>query len=93
MALAASVFAPVTEELMFRGVIYGVFKRYTDTWFAALITALLFATVHMHVASFVPLFVLALSLIAAYEFTGCLLVPMAMHAIFNTLMLLAMMGN
>ena len=91
MGIAAAILAPLTEELMFRGLIYGVIKRYTDGWFGALVTSLLFATVHMHVGSFVPLFILAIALTAAYEYTGNLLVPMAMHAIFNTLMLGAML--
>jgi membrane protease YdiL (CAAX protease family) len=40
---------------------------------------------HQHVGSLVPLFVLALSFTLAYEATGCLLVPIFMHALFNAL--------
>ncbi|MBX7207020.1 MAG: CPBP family intramembrane metalloprotease [Verrucomicrobiaceae bacterium] len=83
MLLTAVIVAPLVEETVFRGFIYGVLKRYTDGWFAALCSAALFALVHMHVGSFVPLFVLALGFCAAYERTGCLLVPMFMHAFFN----------
>lgn len=83
MGIAAVVVAPLVEETVFRGFIYGVLKRYTDGWFAAVCSASLFAVVHMHVGSFVPLFVLALALCAAYERTGSLLVPMWMHAFFN----------
>lgn len=83
MGVAAVVVAPLVEETVFRGFIYGVLKRYTDGWFAALCSASLFAIVHMHIGTFVPLFVLALGLCAAYERTGSLLVPMWMHAIFN----------
>ena len=64
MGFAAVIAAPLTEELLFRGLFYGVCKRFTDSWFAALMTSLLFATVHLHVASFVPLFTLSLILIA-----------------------------
>lgn len=83
MGITAVVVAPLVEETVFRGFIYGVLKRYTDGWFAALCSAALFAVVHMHVGSFVPLFVLALGFCVAYERTGCLLVPMFMHAFFN----------
>jgi membrane protease YdiL (CAAX protease family) len=83
MGVTAVIVAPLVEETVFRGFIYGVLKRYTDGWFAALCSAALFAVVHMHVGSFVPLFVLALGFCAAYERTGCLLVPMFMHAFFN----------
>ena len=83
MGVAAVVVAPLVEETVFRGFIYGVLKRYTDGWFAAVCSASLFAIVHMHVGSLVPLFVLAIGLCAAYERTGSLLVPMWMHALFN----------
>lgn len=83
MGVAAVVVAPIVEETMFRGFLYGVLKRYSDGYFAAMCSALLFAVVHMHVGSLVPLFVLALGFCLAYELTGCLLVPMFMHAFFN----------
>ena len=91
MGFAAVVAAPLSEELLFRGLLYGVCKRFTDSWFAAIATSLLFASVHMHVGSFIPLFALALILVAVYEITGSLLVPILMHAFFNALMLIAML--
>jgi uncharacterized protein len=87
MIIAAVLIAPLSEELIFRGFIYGVCKRFTDAPYAAVISALLFAVVHVHVASFVPLFVLALILVWLYERTGSLLVPMLMHAGFNAVMI------
>jgi membrane protease YdiL (CAAX protease family) len=86
MSFAAIIVAPLTEELLFRGLIYGVVKRFTDSWFAAIVSSLLFATVHLHVGSFIPLWALAMLLVAAYELTGCLLVPMLIHALFNGVM-------
>lgn len=93
MAVAAVVAAPLSEELLFRGFLYGVCKRYTDAHFAAIINGLLFAVVHMHLASFAPLFVLALVLVAVYEITGSLAVPMAIHAMFNGFMMIAMLAG
>ena len=90
MVGAAVVMAPLSEELLFRGFLYGVCKRYTDIPFAALINGLLFAIVHMHVGSFAPLFALGVVLVAVYEITGSLVVPMVMHALFNGLMMIAM---
>ena len=83
LVIAAVIVAPIVEETMFRGFIYGVIKRFTDSWFAALCSALLFAVVHLHVGSLVPLTVLALVFCAAYEFTGSLAVSMVMHGLFN----------
>lgn len=90
MVFAAVVAAPITEELIFRGLVYGVCKRYTDGWFAAIASSLLFASVHLHVGSFVPLFALAMILAVVYELTGCILVSMLMHALFNSIMLISM---
>jgi membrane protease YdiL (CAAX protease family) len=85
MGITAVVIAPVVEETLFRGFIYAVTKRVTDRWFSACFTSLMFALVHHHVGSIVPLFVLAMGFTIAYEATGCLLVPIFMHAIFNGL--------
>ncbi len=83
LVIAAVVVAPIVEETVFRGFIYGVIKRFTDSFFAALCSALLFAVVHFHMGSLLPLAVLALFFCAAYERTGSLAVPMLMHGIFN----------
>lgn len=83
LGMVAVIIAPLTEEVIFRGFFYGVVKRFTDRWFATFFTALFFAAVHQHVGSLFPLFMLAIGLAIAYEATGCLLVPIFMHAIFN----------
>ncbi len=89
--IAAVVIAPLAEETMFRGFVYGVLKRYTDAPFAALSSSLMFAIIHMHVGSMLPLFMLAVLFCLAYEITGCLLVPMILHAIFNAVSIIAML--
>jgi len=83
LGMVAVIIAPLTEEIIFRGFLYGVVKRFTDRWFSTFFTALFFAAVHQHVGSLFPLFILAIGLAIAYEATGCLLVPIFMHAIFN----------
>jgi membrane protease YdiL (CAAX protease family) len=83
LAFMAIVIAPIYEELLFRGFLYGVVKRSTDRWFAAVFTAIVFAVVHYHVGSAPQLFMLGLGLAIAYERSGCLLVPIFMHVIFN----------
>jgi len=83
----AVVVAPIFEEFVFRFFLYGVFKRYFGWFLALLLNALLFALVHLHLPSFVALFVLGGCLTVAYEWSGSLLVPMTMHAFFNAIML------
>lgn len=83
LGVLAVVVAPLSEEIFFRGFLYGAVKRFTDRWFAAIFSALVFAAVHQHVGSLVPLFLLAIGFALVYEATGCLLVPVFMHALFN----------
>ena len=79
----AIVVAPLAEELIFRGYLYPVGKKYLGSFFSAAFTAALFAVLHGHAASIPALFTLALCLALSYEKTGSLLVPMIMHAVFN----------
>ena len=83
VAVSAVCVAPVQEELIFRGYIYGVLRRYAGVGVGVLINALLFAGIHQNAASFGGLFVLAVCLTLAYEWTGSIFVPMTMHALFN----------
>jgi membrane protease YdiL (CAAX protease family) len=85
---AGVLIAPLAEEFLFRGYFYGVFKRYFGSVLSGVFTAALFAAFHMNLASLASLFVLALCFTLAYEASGSLVVPMSMHALFNTAQLL-----
>jgi membrane protease YdiL (CAAX protease family) len=87
--LAVSI-APMSEEFIFRFFLYGVLKRYLGRVSGLILNALLFAAVHVHLPSFVPLFVLGSCLTLAYEWSGSILVSMTMHALFNFLTLCAL---
>jgi membrane protease YdiL (CAAX protease family) len=89
IVLAVAV-APLAEEFIFRFFLYGVLRRYAGRVIALVLSALLFAGVHAHLPSFAPLFVLAACFTLAYEWSGSLLVSMTMHAMFNSLTLLAL---
>lgn len=90
IAFSACIFAPISEEVLFRGYFYPTLKRHSERFFAAIVVSLLFAVVHSNTMSVLPLFVLAMSFTIAYELTGCLLVPIAMHALFNTTQIVLM---
>jgi membrane protease YdiL (CAAX protease family) len=87
--LLAVVIAPVAEELAFRGYLYGVMRRYFGALPALVFTGVLFAIIHLNVPTLFPLFVLSCLFTVSYEVTGSLLVPMTMHALFNTVNLVA----
>lgn len=84
-AVSAIVIAPLCEEFFFRGVIYGVLKRFGERIFANVASSIFFAAIHMHVPGVLPLTLLAVVLCIAYEITGCLWVPVVMHSLFNAL--------
>lgn len=90
LVMAVAV-APVAEEIIFRGFLYPVGKRYAGPFVSAAGTGLLFALLHGHMASIPALFALALCLVLAYEKSGSLLVPMVMHAVFNAVSVTAIL--
>ena len=87
---AGVAIAPLAEEFLFRGYLYGVFKRYSGALCSGLFSAALFAAFHLNLASLPSLFVLAVCFTVAYEVSGSLLVPIGMHALFNSTELLAL---
>ena len=85
--ILAVAIAPIVEDFVFRFFFYGVARRYLGRAVGLAANSLLFAAVHGHVPSAVPLFVLGSCFTIAYEWSGSILVPMAMHALFNSLTL------
>ncbi len=79
----AVVVAPVVEEVIFRGYIYPVVKRFSEKWFAALFSGVLFGVIHFNLASFPVLAVMGILLVVLYERTGSIWPPIACHALFN----------
>jgi membrane protease YdiL (CAAX protease family) len=81
--LAAVIIAPVTEEILFRGILYAAVKEMGYPRAAMFGTALLFASIHGSWMTLVPLTFFALVQTLLYERTGRLLAPILSHAIFN----------
>ncbi|OUU86005.1 MAG: hypothetical protein CBC36_09775 [Verrucomicrobiaceae bacterium TMED76] len=81
--ISAVVVAPLVEEIIFRGYIYPVLKRFTHPAFSCVMTSLLFAVIHTNVESLISLFFLAIVLTMFYEKTKSIWVPILMHSIFN----------
>lgn len=85
VAASAVLIAPVQEEFIFRGFVYGVVRRYAGPVVGLIVNASFFAGIHLHAPSLGGLFMLAACLTLAYEWTGSLYVPMVMHGLFNSL--------
>jgi len=80
---AATVVAPFGEETLFRGFIQPLLRRQLPAWAAIGITALVFAGLHQHLLTLLPLFVFGIVLGLAYELSGSLLLCIAIHFWFN----------
>lgn len=78
-----TIFQPIAEEILFRGYFYAVFKGWAGALASAVFTSILFATVHGNLTALPTLLGLALMLTLAYEWSGSLKLPIAMHMLFN----------
>lgn len=92
MAAAAVIAAPICEEIVFRGYLYPVAKKFTGPWVAGFCSALVFATAHGSMAALLPLFVFGCVLVFVYEKTGSIWAPMAVHFCFNGATVLAQLA-
>lgn len=81
---ALIILAPLAEELIFRGYIYGRFKRFgMPAWAIALAVSALFGLVHMQPNVMVDTFALSLVLCGLREMTGSIWAGIVLHALKN----------
>jgi membrane protease YdiL (CAAX protease family) len=80
----ALIAAPLFEEFIFRGLIFGGLRRSFGLWPATLASAALFAIMHPAISIF-PVFVLGVCTALVYERTHSLLAPMLTHAVYNAI--------
>ena len=72
------------EELIFRGYLYPIMKKYTGAWFALISSSLLFGIIHVSLVPLVPLALFGAILVLLYEYTESIWTPIIAHCIFNT---------
>ena len=82
--LVHAIFAPIFEEILFRGLILERLRRYGDL-FAIISSAFLFSIMHSSIDSYLPAFLSGLILSLSAVYTGSILVPMIAH-FFNNLL-------
>lgn len=83
IGVSACLLAPLCEELVFRGLVANRLSRYGQLP-AAVVSALLFALYHANLGQFFYAFGLGLLLAYAYFQSGCLIVPILLHMLYNT---------
>lgn len=83
LALLAIVVVPAIEEILFRGIALPALSKSYGLVVGIILTSLVFGVMHVHVPSYLPLFLLSVGLCLAYAYTGSILVPIIIHSTFN----------
>src|SRR5256885_13422519 len=81
LALLAIAIAPVTEELLFRGILYPFIKQRGYPNLALWGTAVLFGALHLNLTTFAPLTFLGVGLAWLYDTTDNLAAPILAHSL------------
>ncbi len=85
IALMTVLVAPMVEEVMFRGLLFRALRARTGFWGAGLISAALFALIHLEPLHCLQLTALGLALAWVYERTGSLWPAVFLHTAQNLL--------
>jgi len=81
--LVAGIIGPVAEEILFRGIIYGFFRRW-GVLAALILSSVIFVLAHLTLSTIpIPQIVGGVIFAIAYEKEGSLIVPISIHALGN----------
>lgn len=83
MIFAAVIAAPLCEEIVFRGYLYPVLKKFSGILPATLCSSLVFAAAHGSLITLLPFIIFGGVLVFLYEKTGSIWAPIAAHFCFN----------
>jgi len=79
----AGILAPIVEETLFRGVVFGSLQRYFGKWTAAVLSAVIFSALHLQAYGFFPRLILGLFLVYLYDKYKSLYPAIALHGLNN----------
>ena len=86
IGFAAVFLAPITEELLFRGILFRYLRlNVCSLTKAAWISGALFSAIHFHWGSLLPLAYLGYVLAKNYDHFGDIRIPILMHMFFNAI--------
>lgn len=85
LIIGISVMAPITEELLFRGIVQGELRKAMPETAAIIIQAILFAAYHIQPVQASYALIPGILLGVAYAWSRSIWVPIAMHMLFNAL--------
>lgn len=79
------IIAPIAEEVLFRGYLFGKLKKKVPVWVAILITSLLFGFVHLSWNVGIDTFALSVIMCILREITGSINAPILLHMTKNSI--------
>lgn len=82
------IIAPIIEEILFRGFLLSALKKSLGGRYATIVSAAIFAAVHIDVFAFLQIFILGLLLGHLYEKTKTLAASIIVHITHNLLTLI-----
>lgn len=82
--LLLAVIAPICEELVFRGFLYGKLRILVPKWLAIILTSLLFGIIHLQWNVGVVVFAMSIITCILREVTGTIYAGMLVHIINNS---------
>lgn len=92
-AAIALLLAPICEEILFRGFLFGGLRGRLPFWQAAVISSALFGLVHADGLRFLGLAVEGFIMAAAYERRRTLVAAMVAHATVNSVAIIALFAS
>jgi hypothetical protein len=97
LLLSVGIFAPFCEELICRGIYYRSYKKSGSAFAAMLLSAMIFALVHMNINQAAYAFVMGILAVLLVEASGSLWSSVIYHALINSsqvaLMYVMLKGN
>ena len=82
-ALSTVLFAPIAEEVIFRGLVYTRLRRAMPAWLACVLASLVFAVLHGQLLWIAYAFLMGVALTLVFERTGTLWSSILVHITFN----------
>jgi len=81
----SAIIPAVAEELLFKGLVFTILKKYYSTIVAVIIASLMFSLCHLQFIRIIPLFLFSCYTFWVYLRSGSLILPMFLHFINNIL--------
>lgn len=79
------IVAPIAEEVLFRGYLYGKLRGAVPVWVAAIVTSIVFGAIHGQWNVAIDVFALSLILCSLREITGSIWAGVLLHMLKNSI--------